>query len=51
MSESTKVSEPVKITVDVISDVACPWCFIGMKRLESAITMAPDVEVTTRWRP
>lgn len=45
------MTEPMKITVDVISDVACPWCFIGMKRLESAIAMVPDIEVTTRWRP
>ena len=40
-----------KITVDVISDVACPWCFIGMKRLEHAVTLAPEVEVEIRWRP
>lgn len=45
------MTEPMKITVDVISDVACPWCFIGMKRLESAIAMVPEIEVTTRWRP
>jgi predicted DsbA family dithiol-disulfide isomerase len=40
-----------QITVDVISDVVCPWCFIGMKRLESAIALAPEVEVAVRWRP
>jgi predicted DsbA family dithiol-disulfide isomerase len=43
--------EPMQLTVDVISDVACPWCFIGMKRLEHAIAMAPEVEVAVRWRP
>ncbi|HCR53465.1 MAG TPA: disulfide bond formation protein DsbA [Cytophagales bacterium] len=26
-----------KITIDVISDVVCPWCYIGKRRLESAI--------------
>jgi predicted DsbA family dithiol-disulfide isomerase len=25
------------LTVDVISDVICPWCFIGKRRLEKAI--------------
>ena len=40
-----------KISVDVVSDVACPWCFIGMKRLASAVAQVPDVEVTVRWRP
>lgn len=39
------------ITVDVISDVVCPWCFIGMKRLESAIAQVPEIEVAVRWRP
>lgn len=45
------MTEPMKITVDVISDVACPWCFIGMKRLEAAIAMVPEIEVVTHWRP
>ncbi|WP_027169384.1 DsbA family protein [Mesorhizobium sp. WSM3224] len=38
------------ITVDVVSDVVCPWCFIGQKRLDKAIAAA-DVEVQVRWRP
>ncbi|MBN9551035.1 MAG: DsbA family protein, partial [Alphaproteobacteria bacterium] len=38
------------ITVDVVSDVVCPWCFIGQKRLDRAIAAA-DVEVHVRWRP
>ncbi|TYR35213.1 DsbA family oxidoreductase [Mesorhizobium microcysteis] len=45
------MSEPAEITVDVISDVACPWCFVGMKRLERAIALAGDVDVHVRWRP
>lgn len=43
--------EPTELMVDVISDVACPWCFIGMKRLERAIELAPDIKVSVRWRP
>ncbi|TIW44459.1 MAG: DsbA family oxidoreductase, partial [Mesorhizobium sp.] len=39
------------ITVDVVSDVVCPWCFIGQKRLDKAIAMAGDIEVHVRWRP
>lgn len=45
------MSEENGITVDVISDVVCPWCFIGMKRLETAMTLAGDVPVSVRWRP
>ncbi|CCV13673.1 DsbA family protein [Mesorhizobium sp. STM 4661] len=39
------------ITVDVVSDVVCPWCFIGQKRLDRAVTNASDVEVHISWRP
>ena len=37
------------ITVDVVSDVVCPWCYIGKRKLEAALRDMPDVEV--RWRP
>ncbi|RWA74621.1 DsbA family oxidoreductase [Mesorhizobium sp.] len=39
------------ITVDVVSDVVCPWCFIGQKRLDKAIAAVGDVGVRVRWRP
>lgn len=31
-----------KITVDVVSDVVCPWCYIGKRRLEKAIASLED---------
>jgi predicted DsbA family dithiol-disulfide isomerase len=40
----------VPLSVDVVSDVVCPWCFIGKRRLEKAIATA-SVPVTVRWRP
>ncbi|RWC92005.1 MULTISPECIES: DsbA family protein [unclassified Mesorhizobium] len=45
------MSEANAITVDVVSDVVCPWCFIGQKRLDKAVAAAGDVEVHIRWRP
>ncbi|TSE04209.1 DsbA family protein [Mesorhizobium intechi] len=45
------MSEANAITVDVVSDVVCPWCFIGQKRLDKAIAAAGDVDVHIRWRP
>lgn len=36
--------------VDVISDVICPWCFVGKRRLEKAIAAQPH-EVRVRWLP
>jgi len=39
------------LPIDVISDVVCPWCFIGKRRLEKAIALKPDIPVTVRFRP
>jgi predicted DsbA family dithiol-disulfide isomerase len=41
--------QPVRI--DVVSDVVCPWCFIGKRRLEKAIALNPDIPVEVHWRP
>ena len=39
------------LTVDVVSDVVCPWCYIGMRRLESALAEVSDIDVQVRWHP
>jgi predicted DsbA family dithiol-disulfide isomerase len=43
------MSKPVRI--DVVSDVVCPWCFIGKKRLERAVAMTPGIPVEVHFRP
>jgi predicted DsbA family dithiol-disulfide isomerase len=45
----TPPAEPM--TVDVVSDVVCPWCYLGKRRLELALQQAEDIEVEVRWRP
>jgi len=40
----------MNLSVDVISDVICPWCFIGKRRLETAI-VAYGKPVIVRWLP
>jgi predicted DsbA family dithiol-disulfide isomerase len=40
-----------ELMIDVISDVVCPWCFIGKRRLEKAIALKPELAVTARYRP
>ncbi len=37
--------------IDVYSDVVCPWCYIGEKRLATALGHRPDLEVEVSWRP
>ena len=41
--------KPLKI--DVVSDVVCPWCYIGKKRIENALALVPDVPVELHFRP
>jgi len=40
------------VEVDVVSDIMCPWCYIGKRRLEKALTLIePGIEVEINWRP
>lgn len=43
------------LTVDIVADIVCPWCFIGKRRIETAVAMVrrerPDFACQTRWRP
>jgi predicted DsbA family dithiol-disulfide isomerase len=43
------------VVVDVVSDVVCPWCYIGKRRLEAAIAQMreaePDLPFEVRWHP
>ena len=40
-----------QVNVDVVSDVMCPWCYIGKRRLEQALYTLDDVNVSVNWRP
>ncbi|MGE5166715.1 MAG: DsbA family oxidoreductase [Sphingobacteriales bacterium] len=39
------------VRIDVVSDVVCPWCFIGKRRLEKAIALNPETPVEVHFRP
>ena len=45
MSEAKEV-----LTIDIVSDVVCPWCYLGEKRLEQALAEEAG-PVAVRWRP
>jgi predicted DsbA family dithiol-disulfide isomerase len=45
------MSANAKLTIDVISDVVCPWCYIGKRLLEQAIALKPDIPVEVHFRP
>jgi predicted DsbA family dithiol-disulfide isomerase len=39
------------LSIDVISDVVCPWCYVGKRFLENAIALKPEIPVALRFRP
>jgi predicted DsbA family dithiol-disulfide isomerase len=49
--QTPKAQGKPRVTVDIVSDVVCPWCYVGKRRLEDALAMTPDLEIDLRWRP
>jgi predicted DsbA family dithiol-disulfide isomerase len=44
------MAEPLRI--DIVSDVVCPWCIIGYKQVEKALTLLPEpVDAEFHWHP
>ena len=39
------------ITVEMVSDLVCPWCWLGMRRILGAIALVPEIEVDLLFRP
>lgn len=43
---------PTQITIDIVSDVSCPWCIIGYKALQQALdNLAPNIQASITWQP
>jgi predicted DsbA family dithiol-disulfide isomerase len=40
-----------QLQIDIISDVMCPWCIVGYRRLEQALSQFNDLEVKIQWHP
>jgi len=41
----------IPLTIDIVSDVVCPWCYVGKRRLESALRQRPQIKGEIRWVP
>ncbi|MFC7551978.1 DsbA family oxidoreductase [Pseudoroseomonas wenyumeiae] len=37
--------------IEVVFDLVCPWCFLGIRRLRRALRRRPDIHAELRWRP
>lgn len=40
-----------KISVDIVADLVCPWCWLGKRNWDAALASTPDIAVETVWRP
>ncbi len=40
------------VSIDIVSDVVCPWCYLGKARLDQAIAnVGAELQVAVQWRP
>ncbi|WP_233128239.1 DsbA family protein [Maricaulis sp. W15] len=39
------------MTVDIVSDLVCPWCWLGKRHWDEARKLTAEIEVETVWRP
>ena len=40
-----------RLSVEVVHDLVCPWCFVGMRRLLRTLRRRPDLLIDLTWRP
>jgi len=50
-TEEAPMSTLKPLKLDIVSDVVCPWCYIGKRRIENALALVPDIPVEVHWRP
>lgn len=46
-----QVDDRNAVTVEMIADLACPWCYLGLVRLNKARALRPGLAVSLRWWP
>ena len=39
-----------KLKIEIFADIICPWCYIGKKRLENALSERPDIDASIQWK-
>jgi predicted DsbA family dithiol-disulfide isomerase len=40
-----------RLAIEVVHDLVCPWCYLGVRRLMRTIGRRPDLQVDLTWRP
>src|SRR6185436_3204195 len=51
-ARETAMAEGRSVTIEVVSDVICPWCYIGKRRMEKALSeLAREFDIEVSWLP
>ncbi|VXC68730.1 DsbA family oxidoreductase [Oceanicaulis alexandrii] len=40
-----------QVSVDIVSDVVCPWCWLGLRYWDQARALVPEIQTETLYRP
>ncbi len=40
-----------RLTIEIVHDLVCPWCFLGVRRLTRTLRRRPDLLFDISWRP
>ena len=51
MLPPSRVLEQTPVHIKIVFDPACPWCFIGKRRLEQALDLRPMIKPIIQWHP
>ncbi len=43
--------QAASVSIEVYSDVVCPWCYVGKRRVERALSQVSSVQTHITWRP
>lgn len=39
------------LRIEMVSDLVCPWCWVGLRRLKGAMALVPELDVEILFRP
>ena len=44
-------SPKARLSIEVVHDLVCPWCYLGVRRLARTLAARPDLAADIAWRP
>jgi predicted DsbA family dithiol-disulfide isomerase len=45
------VPPKARMVIEVVHDLVCPWCYLGLRRLQRTLARRPDIGTELQWRP